>query len=108
MKALSFIIIIVYLLLPLACFGHPCETVSSEPPHVVVAADPSDASPVDLETDYCETTCCCAGHLPLPRFTGIAPLDNISGRYAYEPSLSLPLILDRIFVPPKRYPFPLA
>lgn len=101
MKIVSLLLIIAYLLLPAVCFGHPCEELSANAQQSSIASEASGGCPLDHDTDYCETTCCCAGHLPLASFDKIPYADPADRLVSYEPQLALPRLIDRIFVPPQ-------
>jgi hypothetical protein len=101
MKIVSVILIIAYLMLPVLCFGQPGEFVSTGSQIITVAPDAPGECPFDNDTDNCETTCCCAGHLPLSAFTEIPHADPAAGLLPYEPHLALPRLTGRIFVPPQ-------
>ena len=103
MKIVSVILILAWLMLPALCFGHPCDDIFAETQHSSAADDPSDMSPVEYDSDNCEASFCCAGHLPA---TSI-PLPYLSFTdklLSYEPPLALPRIVYRIFVPPQNHP----
>lgn len=103
MKIVSIIMIIAYLTLPALCFGSPCEMLSADSQHCSVATDAPVDCPSDYDTDYCETTCCCAGHVPLSEFRGIPKAGLIARLTPYEPRLALPGLMYRIFVPPQNH-----
>jgi hypothetical protein len=103
MKALSIIFIILYLLLPVACMAHPCslhdERVHQEAADTI-DANQSEECPGGHDTDSCETTCCCAGHLPLSSTT--IPFSGLMAKHLpHDPNIALPRLIDRIFVPPQ-------
>jgi hypothetical protein len=103
MKIISVILMLAYLMLPAICFGHPCDELSANAQHASSAVTQSDDCPVNYDSDNCETTCCCAGHLPASSIT--PPYPSLTGKQlSYEPRLALPRILDRIFVPPQNHP----
>jgi len=103
MKAFSIVLIIAYLMLPSISFGHPCEDISLDLEYGSAAVAQSDDCPVNFDSDHCETTFCCAAHLPV---SSIAPL--YPGSTGTQPSVELLLVLprvsDRIFVPPQNRP----
>jgi len=101
MKILSVILIIAYLMLPAICFGHPCEELSANAGHGALVDNDSGEYPLSHDTDDCETTCCCAGHIPLSTFTEISHAELTAKLLPYKQQLALPRILDRIFVPPQ-------
>jgi hypothetical protein len=101
MKIVSVILIIAYLMLPAVCFGHPCGMNTTHAQHFAIASDDSAECPLNHDTDYCETTCCCAGHVPFSAFSAI-PYNGLTARLMpYEPGIALPRLIDRIFVPPQ-------
>jgi hypothetical protein len=101
MKTLSIILILTYLILPALCFGHPCEVLTANTEQSVVVCDDSGECPFNHETDNCETTCCCAGHVPQSTFTEFPYAELTSNLLPYESQHALPRISDRIFVPPQ-------
>jgi hypothetical protein len=103
MKIVSVILIIVYLMLPVICFGHPCDMLSTNSQHSAIASDASGECPYNHGTDCCETTCCCAGHFPLYTFTEVPYAGLTAKQSPYEPHLALPQFTDRIFVPPQNH-----
>ena len=88
-------------MLPALCFGHPCEQLLSDIEQSTVVSDESGECQFNHDTDNCESTCCCAGHMPLSAFTKIPYNEWTSKLVPYESRLSLPRILDRIFIPPQ-------
>ena len=101
MKFLSILLIIAYLMLPAFCFGSPCEFHYENAEYSCDVSDDADEYPANLDTDNCETTCCCAGHIPLTALTKISYPALTGKLLANESLLALPQILDRIFVPPQ-------
>jgi hypothetical protein len=102
MKIMSVILIIAYLVLPAICFGHPCEILSSNSLQSTVASDASGECPFNQDTVDCETTCCCAGHVPQSVFTIITHTGLSAKLLSNEPLHTLPRLIDRIFVPPQK------
>lgn len=101
MKVVSIILIVAYLMLPAVCFGHPCEMLSTNSLQSTIESAALGGCLINHGADNCETTCCCAGHVPLPTFTEI-PYTVFTARFfPYEPHLALPRLIDRIFVPPQ-------
>jgi hypothetical protein len=103
MKLVSIILLIIYLILPAACFGHPCELPSVHAQHICALASDAGDFPADLDTDSCETTCCCAVYVPLSTTIVKASAEHTSRQLPYEPHLALPRLIDRIFVPPQNH-----
>ena len=103
MKIVSVILILAYLLFPALCFGHPCDDLFAGSQHSNDALAPSDNPPVAYDSDNCEASCCCAGHLPA--ITIHPPYLSFTDKLlSYEPQLALPRIVYRIFVPPQNHP----
>jgi len=102
-KIISSLLIIAYLMLPAICFGNPCETLSTNTTQGTAAPDASGESPPAHDRDNCETTCCCAGHVPLSAFSEIPYADLTAKLLPYRPQLALPRLIDRIFVPPQNH-----
>lgn len=101
MKIVSIVLILAYLVLPAICCGHQCELLAAHSPHGTVASDASGECPADHDADNCETTCCCAGHLPLAAFAEIPAAGLIAGLAPHDPLLALPRLMDEIVVPPQ-------
>jgi hypothetical protein len=103
MKIVSAILIIAYLMLPAICFGHPCGMDSATAQHSAIVSGDSGECPFNHEIDYCETTCCCAGHVPSSSFLEI-PYTNVTAKLlSYESCMALPRLIDRIVVPPQNH-----
>jgi hypothetical protein len=102
-KVVSALLLIAYLILPAICYGQPCEEFSSNSLQRTAASDHSGACPFNQVTDNCEDTCCCAGQILSGTFTKILVGNLASRLLPYEPDLSLPLLIDRIFVPPQNH-----
>ena len=102
-KTVALILLVLYILLPTLCHAHPCEL------HVGSSSEMADSAPDQQNTacphlpdsDSCETTCCCAGYVPLSVFTVINSTCLASELFIPEPYLALPRLMDRIFVPPQ-------
>jgi hypothetical protein len=103
MKIVTVILILAYLTFPALCFGHPCDDLFAGSQHSRDAFAPSDNLPVASDSDNCETSCCCAGHLPATSVP--APYLSVTDKLlSYEPQLALPRVIYRIFVPPQNHP----
>ena len=103
MKIVSVMLIIAYLMLPAICFGHPCELFSAHSTHDASASDASIDNSQLLDTDDCETACCCAGHIPLSTIAEVTHAGLTDKLVPYEPHIALPQLIDRIFVPPQNH-----
>jgi hypothetical protein len=104
MKIISIIIIVLYLVLPVACLAHPCSSLG-EIAHfdalVDIEADQSTGCPVNHDDDNCETTCCCSVHTVTATLPAL-PSPYLKVAYSpYEPYLALPNVSFSIFVPPR-------
>jgi hypothetical protein len=103
MKIAALIMIIAYLILPALCFGETCEPFSAQAQHSPSTCDHSDDVLPNHDVDNCEKNCCCAGHVPLSLFRGIAYVEPAARLLPYEPRLALPRLIDRIFIPPRNF-----
>lgn len=103
MKIVSIILIIAYLTLPVLCLGHPCEPLVEHSAQSLVVSEVPGECPLPHDTDDCETTCCCAGHVPLSSGAAITYAGVSAEKRQYEPYLALPRLIDRIFVPPQNH-----
>jgi hypothetical protein len=74
---------------------------SPDAPHSIISSDASGECPFNHDTDNCEVTCCCAEYVPLPALTEIRRTDLVTSLLPDEPSIALPRLIDRIFVPPQ-------
>lgn len=100
MKMVSLIFLVIYLLQPLACFAHPCDSYLSTP-DFTNSTGKSENPSHHHDSDNCETTSCCAVCI-FPAYEIIinySPLVSIfvaSERHQKLPTVDLP-----IFVPPQ-------
>ena len=85
---------------PALCFGNPCEMLSASSQDTTVVSDASKECPISHDSDGCELSCCCAGHIPLSAFIEITYADLVAKLF-HVPHQALPRLLDRIFVPPE-------
>ncbi len=97
MKPMSVFILLVYILLPVACFAHPVEL------HVEAASDVFDIftseCPDKQDMDNCESACSCAEHSPFVyRAINTFPAIRLRGS---SPFFLLTQISIPIFVPPQ-------
>lgn len=102
-KYVALLLIISYFLLPTLCYADPCELRISSSSEIVDSSSNQQSTdcPEADDADNCETTCCCAGHVPLSALTEISHADLAAKLLPYEPHLALPRLMDRIFVPPQ-------
>lgn len=103
MKIVSLILILAYLTLPALCFGHPCEPLMENSSQSLVVSEVPGECPLPHDTDDCETTCCCAGHVPRSADAAIPYAGMSVPMRQYEQYLALPRLIDRIFVPPQNH-----
>ena len=105
LKAVSLLLIIAYFLLPTLCYAHPCEQYISSSSDIIEksANQQTTDCPEAYDDDNCETTGCCAGHLPLSAFPEIPYMELAARQLPHEPHLALPRLVDRIFVPPQNH-----
>jgi len=104
MKIVSIILIVLYLILPVACLAHPCSSLGElvhKDTCEYLTTDQDHECPVNHDADDCETTCCCAGQILADIVSKIISQVIIERTSLYEPQLALPRLLDRIFVPPQ-------
>lgn len=103
MKLLSLLLIALYLFLPVACLTHPCghqeELTTQQSIELTTAV--ADECPENDDSDHCENTCCCAGHLPFSPVAEPFAIALITRKSPFNPYLVLPRLIDRIFVPPQ-------
>ena len=94
------IIVCAYLVLPLTCFVHPCEFHVNQPTDssLLLFSENGPICPA-LDTDECDTSCCCAEHAPAMQRIGYAP--EIFSQLINEKNPKLPMIATSIFIPPK-------
>ena len=102
MKALSLIILLLCLLQPLACFGHPCDSCLGNP-DIVDTPGKSGSIPHNHDADSCDSTVCCAEYINRNSgFTVVyAPL--VSLVVTPEQYQELPMVVIPIFVPPQSH-----
>jgi hypothetical protein len=100
-RSLSIILILMYLLLPVICFVHPCVP-DADAVADVFASEPSGNWPDKHDADECDTTCCCAAYVPVPMHNcGFCAL--VARNRIQDPRLSLPEVTMPIFVPPQNH-----
>ncbi len=104
MKIISLILIMLYLMLPVACLAHPCSSLGEIAHYdatVDIEVNQSTECPINHDDDNCETTCCCSGYTTASAFPEKTSPYSIVKYSPYEPYFALPRIIDRIFVPPQ-------
>ena len=101
MKAVAYILLILCLLQPLACFASPCDSCLGSTDIADSSGEPGRHTH-DQDADSCDTTVCCAVCLhSASRITLIyAPL--VSELRIPERHQNLPQVVIPIFVPPQR------
>jgi hypothetical protein len=99
-KTVSLIILVLYLLQPLACFACPCES-SIGSLDIVDTTDQSGSHSHNQDSDSCDSTLCCADAvIPFsvisPNYTPIVSVYESPERYQHLPDVVIP-----IFIPPQ-------
>ena len=100
MKMVSLIFLVIYLLQPLACFAHPCDSYLTTP-DFANSTDTSEDPSHHHDSDNCETTSCCAvciimTHEIKINYSPLVSILVVSERHQKLPTVDLP-----IFVPPQ-------
>jgi hypothetical protein len=102
MKMVSLIIVVLYLLQPLACFAHPCDSCLGNQ-DIVDTTGNSKSHTHSQNADNCDSTFCCADYVV--QLTGITvnytPL--VSSFVMPERYNKLPTIVIPIFIPPQNF-----
>jgi hypothetical protein len=100
MKTMALIILLLFLLQPLACFAHSCDSFQGKP-DIVDTSGKSEGNPHNQDADVCDSTVCCEGNIYLnSQITVIyAPLVSIVA--TPERNTKLLKVVMPIFVPPQ-------
>lgn len=100
MKAMSVLIIVMYLLLPVACLAHPCESCFERPGMTDTSGNGTHHSH-SQDSDNCDSTVCCAdsGIQLTGIFASYAPV--VSEIVTTESYQRLPAIVMPIITPPQ-------
>jgi hypothetical protein len=101
MKLLGILIIVMYLLMPLACFAHPCESCLD------AVSDISDTSGVpgshshSHDADNCDSTFCCAECTHLQHEIPVVYSPRVTVLEIFERYQHFPTVVIPIFIPPQ-------
>jgi hypothetical protein len=100
MKAITFILLILCLLQPLACFAHPCDSCLGGADITDSSGEPGRHSH-DQDADSCDTTVCCAECLHSLSGITLVYAPSVSELRIPERHQNLPQVVIPIFVPPQ-------
>ena len=105
-KSISLLLIIAYFQLPTLCYADPCELYKSSASEIIdLSANQQITECLEqLDPDNCETTCCCARHVPLSTFAEVFSAHLEAKLVPDEPHLALPRLMDRILSPLRTFP----
>lgn len=100
MKVISFILLVMLLLQPAACFAHPCDS-SLGHPGTADTSGQSGSHTHSQDSDNCDSTVCCAEYVSVDSFITInyLPLVTVNIPAGQYQKLS-PVVLP-IFIPPQ-------
>jgi hypothetical protein len=100
MKMVSLLILVLYLLLPLACFAHPCDSCLDNP-DTADSSGKSGSHSHSQDADSCDTTICCEEYINLSSEITIIYAPLVSAIVTHECYQRLPKVVIPIFVPPQ-------
>ncbi len=100
MKTVSLLIILLYLLLPLACVAHPCDSCLGSP-DVVDTSGGAGSNSHNQDSDNCDSTFCCAVYVNLNTEITVVYAPLVSLIVTDDRYQQLPNIVSPIFVPPQ-------
>ena len=100
MKMMALMILMFYLLLPLACFAHHCDAFSANP-NTVDASGKSGGNPHNQDADVCDSTVCCEENMYLNSKITVNYAPLVSVIVISESYQKLPKVVIPIFVPPQ-------
>lgn len=100
MKIVSLIILALYLLQPLACFAHPCDSFLNSP-NAVETLDESGNQSSSQDADRCDSTLCCGECICQNSGITVSYAPLVSVIVTSERHQILPNIVIPIFVPPQ-------
>lgn len=103
MKIVSTIILVLYLLQPLACFANPCDSSLGNSYSVDTADNSGSHTHSSKDADSCDSSFCCAEYIiQLPEITAVyAP--SVSVTSLPESYQQLPTVVIPIFIPPQNF-----
>jgi hypothetical protein len=104
MKIAALIILVLFLLQPLACFAHPCDSCLGKPDSADTSGTTgtTGSSTHSQDADNCDSTFCCAVYLHDDTRAAIIYLPLVSALFPPERSQKLPKIVIPIFIPPQK------
>ena len=100
MKAVSLLILALYLLQPLACFTHPCDSCLGNPDTVDTSGTSGNNSHIQ-DADSCDSTVCCAVYVNLNSEITVMYAPLVSVIDTHERYQELPNVVMPIFIPPQ-------
>jgi hypothetical protein len=100
MKTLSLIILVLFLLQPLACFTHVCDS-SMGNPDVADTPCKSGSHSHSQDADSCDSTVCCAEYTSPKSGISVVYLPLVSEIVVPQQYQKLPNVVIPIFVPPQ-------
>ncbi len=99
MKTVSLIILLMFLLQPLACFDHPCDSCMGNADTIDTSGTSSHSHHQDA--DGCDLTVCCAEYINLHSGIAVIYAPLVSVIIPRERYQKLPNVIRPIFVPPQ-------
>lgn len=101
MRCICIILLVMYLLVPMACFAHPCASCLGIPD----SADTSDTGhhSQSHQTDSCDTSVCCGAYLITSFAFGALYAPLVVTTVTPEQYKMLPEVVMPIIVPPQNY-----
>jgi len=100
MRMVALIIVVMFLLQPLACFSHPCDSCLGGN-DLVDTSETSANHTHDQNTDSCDSTVCCAEYAPLDSGAALLYQPLVSALITNERRSRLPSVVIPIFIPPQ-------
>jgi hypothetical protein len=100
MKIVSLIILVFYLLQPVACFANPCDSCLLAPDSMDTSGK-SGSQSQHQDTDDCDFTICCGEHIALESEIAVNYAPLVSLIATPKQHQELPKIVIPIFVPPQ-------
>jgi hypothetical protein len=101
MKAMALIILLLYLLQPLACLAHSCDLFSGNP-DTMETPGKSGNNPHNQDADSCDSTNCCEENIYLNAEISVIYSPLVTVIIIHERYQELPKVVIPIFVPPQR------
>ncbi len=102
MKTVSLIILMLYLLQPLVCFTHPCDSCLGN--HDTADTSETSGNPShSQDADSCSSTVCCAAYTIQNFETMVVYVPLVSAIVTSERHHELPTVVIPIFVPPQSF-----